>query len=104
MGDYERFRELVERIEERLERPVTVHLSNGLVGFRCYLKNDPLNVEVLLSFEDNRTFDELVGALLRCVVKLEDGAAEYREPSSEPVDTELAGRAVTLQKKMYHAR
>ena len=100
MGDYIKFRELVEQVEERLERPVTVHLSNGLVGYRGYLKNDPLNVEILLSIEDNATYAELVGALLRCVVRLEDGVPEYREKSCEPVDAELAMRAVALREEL----
>ncbi len=100
MGEYTEFRELVEKIEARLEMPVTVHLSNGLVGYRGFLKNDPLNVEVLLSLEDIGTYDELVETLLRCVVKLEDGTAEYREPSSEPVEAGLARRAAALREEL----
>lgn len=100
MGNYEQLRELLGRVEERLERPVTLHISNGLVGFKGFVKNDPLNTEILLSSEDNATYPELVGALLRCVAQLEAGVPEYRESSCEPVDAELARRAAALRAEL----
>ena len=100
MENYVRLKELVERIETQLEQCVTIHISNGLVGYKGFLNNNPHNVEILLSLEDNTTYDELVGSLLRCVVKLQDGVPEYREPSSKPVDTKLARRAAVLREEL----
>jgi len=99
MNSLSDFRKLVCQIETRLERPVTVHISNGLVGYRCYAQGNPLGAEILLSLDDNATYDDMAATLLRCVVRLEGVAAEYQEPSSVPVDSELARQAAELREE-----
>lgn len=98
MSDYSKLRRLVEQVEERLERPITAHLSNGLVGFRSFFKISPLNIEVLISMEENKTGEEAIDALLRCAVRLEDGQKEYSERADEAVPTDMARKVIDMRR------
>jgi len=71
-----------------------------LVGYRCYAQGNPLGAEILLSLDDNATCDDMAATLLRCAVRLVDGAAEYRELSSKPAWTELARRVAVLREEL----
>ena len=82
MSDYEKFRELMEMVEQRLEFPVTIHLSNALIGYRSYVRYDPINIEILLSLQENKTAAELENSLMRCLARLEAGVKEHREAVS----------------------
>jgi predicted metal-dependent hydrolase len=59
-----RFKFFVDESEKLIRKPVNVHISNGLIGYKGVCSNEATSADIILSMEEVNEYNELEDVLI----------------------------------------